>query len=381
MEKLRFLTVKIAVMLVCFTITVITMLVFFSERKKDVELAKEQTGRTEINEILNQRFPQTSDAASGIELEDETSVGELPDEFIEHITERTIVQLRYLRNLPPPTDNAKQLVPHIKSGLEHAVVSPDGKHVIFRLLEEDDSVSDIYLYSLENKTYQNLTEFIAGPRPWNASFSPDSKSVLINGFPHSGLWLLDISDGRLGESTLLLDNADILMADWSPDGKTLTYTEADGDYGSHIVLFDLEKKSVLKLIGENSNRYDKVEASRFSPDGNSLVYVRKKKTDGRWTGQLIIENLQTGIVKVVAEGPSQKAFKTPVFSPDGKKIAFGANTGNSTEIYTLNPSDGTVKRITQGGGTSPSWLSNETIIFGSRRKTGISSVYSINIDE
>lgn len=407
MKKWRPQGVWIAVIFICFVIAAIVTVMSFSGKEEGAKSTKKQAEK--INEILNQKFPQISDSENGKKIEDKTAaaklldksvkhqtsdtaskkevesdsfVGELPDDFLEHISENALLQLASLSNLPTPTDGATQLVSHIdKAGLKQPEISPDGKYAIFRLPEEDVSLSNIYLYSLENKTYHNLTESIAGPRPWNATFSPDGKRILINGFPHSGLWLVDISEGLPGKSSLLLDNPDILMLDWASDGKILTYTEVVGNYGSRIILFDIEKKSVLRVIGGNSNRYDKVEASHFSPDGNNLVYVKKKKVHNKWTGQLIIENLQTGTTKVLAERPSQNAFKTPIFSPDGKKIAFGSNMAKNTEIYTLDISDDTIKRITYGGGTDPSWLSNETIVFGSQRTTGISSIYTIDVNE
>jgi TolB protein len=182
------------------------------------------------------------------------------------------------------------------------VWSPDGRRLAFvgsRFASVDPNglVSDIYVMNADGSGLRNLTQTPA----WEDSiaWSPDGRRIAIvkhtgclRCSPNSELWVMN-ADGRA--KRVVAFGEGIGVATWSPDGRTLVYESA----------------------------------YRPNPDSPRLRF---------W--------YVTELFRVNADGSGQRRLTDgaqPLWSPDGKKIAFVGRRGGKADLYVMN-ADGSGQR-------------------------------------
>lgn len=116
----------------------------------------------------------------------------------------------------------------------------------------------------------------------------------------------------------------------------------------------------------------------FDPTGKKIVYV------GQHGGSLETINADgTGHVTLIGvsrgTGVPQGSIGYPVYSPDGKRIAFAVNQVGNSDIYVLNLTTGTAKRLTTTAGddTHPTWSSDGSRLAFTSTRSGPSQVWSM----
>jgi Tol biopolymer transport system component len=149
-------------------------------------------------------------------------------------------------------------------------LSPDGKHVVVMRNDPQTGNQDIWTYDLATG---NGTPVTNDTPPENAPiWSPDGKQVAYASTRgnYSGIYR-KAWDGT-GEEELLFrytPGAGMVLTDWSPDGKFLTF------YTGVLLVVPLranEKALDRKAIEWLREDYDVVQG-RFSPDGRFLAYL------------------------------------------------------------------------------------------------------------
>jgi Tol biopolymer transport system component len=108
------------------------------------------------------------------------------------------------------------------------------------------------------------------------------------------------------------------------------------------------------------------------------------------TGQRIVYVASFGksIDQINADGTGHKVLvapgnyvRVPVFSPDGKRIAFDrvTGTGYNQEIFVKNLVDGTTKRLTYASGidTHPTWSPDGTRIAFTSQRSGQYQIWTM----
>lgn len=203
-------------------------------------------------------------------------------------------------------------------------MSPNGKQILFTRGQEPPpfpgAVPQIFKINVDGSGETNLTNnavpgcFPFGPPPcffeaW-PRWSPNGKQILFNRAPRPGqadIWVMN-ADGT--GKTNLTNRPEIndFFADWSPNGKTITWGGGAGFGNADIFVMNI--------------------------DGSGLTAVT---TDGATNFDV-----------------------APVWSPNGKHIAFSSARGGPFQIFTINP-DGTGERqLTDGDDGSngfTSWAS------------------------
>jgi len=133
--------------------------------------------------------------------------------------------------------------------------------------------------------------------------------------------------------------------DWSPDGKRIAFAREDGVY-----LMNRDGSGVeLSRAGDFSNPV-------WSPDGEAIAAEDSFK-------EIVVLDVEDG--KVTNLTKRQGPDFAPAWSPNGKQIAFLANsrclrTGRCTaheqwEVWVMNADGSDQRRLTKGGFGAPAW--------------------------
>ncbi|WP_020602812.1 alpha/beta hydrolase family protein [Spirosoma spitsbergense] len=238
-------------------------------------------------------------------------------------------------------------------------VSPDGKLVAYVLSSVDTTKdkrnADLWMVSWDGQETVQLTSSPDGEsRP---RFSPDGKYLSFvsarQGATKGQLWLMD---RRGGEAKKLTDlKTDLEDYEWAPDGKKIALVLRDPDYADsaktkvrkpyvmdryhfkadmkgylersavHLYVFDMATKKIDTLT---TGDYDET-APVWSPDGKQLAFVSNRTAEPD-------KNQNTDIYVMEArKGAALKQLTTwtgsdndPVWSPDGKYIAYQRSTAS-----------------------------------------------------
>ncbi len=236
-------------------------------------------------------------------------------------------------------------------------VSPDGKWAAYVLSSVDTTKdkrnADVWMVSLDGKETVQLTNTPDGES--KPRFSPDGKYLSFvsarQGATKSQLWLLDRRGGEAKKLTDLKNDLDDY--EWAPDGKRIALVLRDLDYSDsaktkvrkpyvmdryqfkadikgyldsgavHLYLFDVATKKMEQIT---SGRYDE-ESPVWSPDGSKLAFVSNRSDDpdrNQNTDIYVMDARKGGTMRQLTKWSGTDT--DPAWSPDGKQIAYRRST-------------------------------------------------------
>jgi Tol biopolymer transport system component len=192
-----------------------------------------------------------------------------------------------------------------------------------------------------------------------------------------------------------------LHPDWSPDGSQLAFVVDVWPYEDghrDIWISDADGGNTRQLY-DCMFPCDAAEYPAWSPDGESIVFVRwehvDRVTDGSTLGLI---NVESGEVTTIAESVGADYFAYPRWSPDGTKIVVQIETwtniteeseleSTSVAIVDLTVDPETITKITEPAewANYPDWHPTDDLIVFSRRPAGDPDsadydLYTMNVD-
>jgi dipeptidyl aminopeptidase/acylaminoacyl peptidase len=216
--------------------------------------------------------------------------------------------------------------------LSDAQVSPDGRWIVFVLretdLEANKGRTNLWLVSTDGAILRRLTTHPEGDS--NPCWTPDSKSVwfISTRSDSSQVWRIWIDGGEARQITdEPLDVGNLLI---SPDGKHIAFT--------------MEVFPDCNLAAETKNKLDKNEQKKASGRIYERIFVRHWDTwkDGRRSHLFVMPTAGSDTVDVMqgmdADTPS-KPFGGPeeiTFTPDGRGVVFSARDVGSQEAWSTD---------------------------------------------
>lgn len=128
---------------------------------------------------------------------------------------------------------------------------------------------------------------------------------------------------------------------WSPDGRRIAFSSTRAQAGNlDIFVMDAEGANQVRLTDHPSAE----QGPAWAADGQSLFFSGRR--EGReeiyrvWIGDKRVERVTSGIDRAIM----------PAASPDGRYLAYAAQTVMSFQLHLLDLHAGTTRQITQGGG-------------------------------
>jgi Tol biopolymer transport system component len=196
------------------------------------------------------------------------------------------------------------------------VLSPDGKWMVYGT--RADSVTSLRVRDLESGDERTLVEnvqrddmesrFTRDLLP-NMSFTPDSRSLVTTW--NGKIMRVDVASGRATEIPF----------------------SADVDVGlGPLSKFDY-------AINDSTLTVAQVRGARPSPDGRRLAFTALDK--------LWVMDLPNGRPRRLTRSPHETGEHSPVWSPDGRHIAYVTWTEQGGDIYRIAPTGGNAERLTR----------------------------------
>ena len=189
------------------------------------------------------------------------------------------------------------------------------------------------------------------------SLSSDGQRVALRSAKaNDDIHVLDIARGSLTRFTY--EGGDEQTPVWTPDGKRLAYRSQRGDtQAMYWKTTEGNGPPEEILASKNPQR-----PSSFSPDGKVLAYAELDPQSGLdiWTVRL--DDRSSRQPEPFLRTPFQEDL--PLFSPDGRWIAYRSNESGRMEIYVAQFPGAAVKRqISVNGGDQPLWAPSGKQLF------------------
>jgi alpha-tubulin suppressor-like RCC1 family protein/Tol biopolymer transport system component/subtilisin family serine protease len=234
---------------------------------------------------------------------------------------------------------------------------------------------DIFLMNPDGTGEVNLTNRQGSD--YDPAWSPDGKKiafVTLRGFDGKTKIYVMNADGTDPKNLSYSSNEDSAPA-WSPDGTQIAFVSYGVNFPSRIYVMNTDGTG-RRPVGE----IEGVGSPSWSPDGQSIVFTSMGRSSEIWAAR--VDGGST--VRLTNNSWSEQM---PVYSPDGRKIAFVSDRHGdiyNNEIYVMNADGTNPVRLTNSPGWdgSPSWSPNGTqIIFDSQRDGMMGSeIYLMNAD-
>ncbi|MBX3050897.1 MAG: PD40 domain-containing protein [Caldilineaceae bacterium] len=259
---------------------------------------------------------------------------------------------------------------------------PNSRQILF--WNDRDQLLVIDVVSRE----RTILGFMIGPVQ-GAALSPDGQNIVYSSYlrtsenqAHEALWMTSTA-GSDAHPVFTFDGASYVFG-WSPDGQYILYMGGPGVGRTEEAFAQYESRGPLWIVepdGENPRPLAGpfVAGSGYvpvwSPDSQWIVFTgldegqeygcfpKRKGEKIDWpacqfvgTG-VYIENIQSGELRRLTSGIK------PVWSPDGRWVAFLSNQSGSTEVWVVQMDGSNLRQVTVDGliKTEVIWMSEEEV--------------------
>jgi TolB protein len=235
-------------------------------------------------------------------------------------------------------------------------ISPDGKEMIYISVLEGKE--QFFRSAIDGANAKQLTHDDADHE--DPAWSPDGKKIafVLIKKDREQIHLMN-ADGTNVEPLAPADHRTI-HPNWAPDGRSVAYCTDDDlkppkKNDSEIYSIDLATRKVTTLIAGGVNTYPV-----WSPDGKKLAF---RRMIGETNSEVFVANADGSDAKNLTNDPAFDGW--PAWSPDGKKIAFASNRNRNYEIYVMNPDGSGVQKVanSEGRGTAPKWSTDGKVLY------------------
>ncbi|MEP6925155.1 MAG: S9 family peptidase, partial [Pyrinomonadaceae bacterium] len=293
-------------------------------------------------------------------------------------------------------------------------VSPDGRRVVYTVVnevmtpEKSEYITQIWLANADGSNNSQIT---FGEKPsTNPKWSPDGSAIAFTSTRKdnkNNLYLLRLNGGEAEPLTDFKSN--IADFEFAPSGNSIAFAMTDpktedeekNDKAKNDFRFVDEniKMSRLYIVAINKDQNGKREPRKlttenysvndfdWSPDGARIVFSHVKTPSANdWTTShiSIVETTSGKVTSLIA---TDAAENSPVFSPDGKSIAFLASDlpvrwAQSNLINIVSAAGGAPKTLAISFDGQPNiagWSADGKRIYFSEAKGTGTQIYAVDV--
>jgi Tol biopolymer transport system component/lysophospholipase L1-like esterase len=205
--------------------------------------------------------------------------------------------------------------------------------VIARRLAERDTVSPPQILSVD----------YAGDR--YPTYLADGRSMLFQSFADGNMELFWSDSTFSGQNRITFNEVNESHPTIGYPGDRLAFTEGDAAEGNTEVVISDRTARIRRTVTDGPDEFGAIPS--FSPDGQSLAYAgwSVDRATGKFTTpRIVVADLTTKAKRALTDGRSE-AWR-PVFSPDGRSIAYIAKVGAQFDLFVQDLGTGRVRRLT-----------------------------------
>jgi len=233
-------------------------------------------------------------------------------------------------------------------------LSPDGRHLVFErrreiLVSRADGSDVVALSWLPMPSMPHMGD--AWP-----TFSPDGRWIAVflgEEGRYGDYWVIPLEGGEARRLTTDFEEGGAPA--WTPDGKWLVFPSARRG-SMNLWRVSTSGGPPTPVTTGPGDDLDPV----VSPDGRTLLFANVKRT---WA--LVAHDLTSGTRRTLIEKRTPLVF--PVYSPDGRRIAFaGRNAQGDTHLFVIGADGSNFTSVTNGAGElniRPEWSHDGTTLY------------------
>ena len=219
-------------------------------------------------------------------------------------------------------------------------ISPDGDQLVFS--SDRENSLDLYVAGADGRGLRRLDDGDGGAL--SPRWSPDGSRIAFSSSGTITVMNADGSERRAvfesqNEATAEPCRGGAFLGGWSPDGKRLVYYSASVTRSlAWTCIIDVDG-SDLRVLSSDPKGWD-VEPV-WSPDGRRIAF--RSHRDG--PPEIYLRDLETGAERNLTNNPA--ADVEPEWSPDGNWIAFASMRDSlNFDIYIMRADGSDVRRLT-----------------------------------
>ncbi len=189
--------------------------------------------------------------------------------------------------------------------------------------------------------------------------SPDGQRLALEipGGSSPDIW---IYEGQRDTMTRLTFDAGTvgMQAVWSPDGRYIVFAGKGGVFWTRS-----DGSGTPQPLTQSKNAQF---PNSFTPDGSRMTVIESNGSGGFALLTMALHNDSTGLRGGKPEVFLQGSFdvRTPMFSPDGRWLAYSSNESGNYQVYVRAfPAQGGKWLISNAGGLFPVWSHNGRELF------------------
>jgi Tol biopolymer transport system component len=279
-------------------------------------------------------------------------------------------------------DLVVQKSPPVRPDVLTPVWSPDGRRIAYLSQRPGKEIyTEIYVVNADGRGQRRLARdvtFFATP-----AWSPDGRTLAFEGVRDGTTGVYSVNADGSGKRRLARVGA---APAWSPGGEKIAFFSASTLY---LMNADGSEHQALtkKIVGRN-------RSLAWSPAGGELAFLRGQGCNDFAFNLYVVRSDGSGLRNLTSTlGPSQWGPSTchngrfpaadPVWSPDGRKLAFvRPNASLGDPIYVVNADGSGLRRLTQSPAldADPAWSPDGHKLAFVRKGDDNSEIYVMNAD-
>jgi Tol biopolymer transport system component len=264
----------------------------------------------------------------------------------------------------------------------HVNWSPNGLHMVF--MEN----YDLYIVNVKTRTKTRITDTKTIDNISEYTWSPDGKKILIASH-NGGAW----EDGRVYlvniEESQENHQESIKLIRGGVNANGLTWSP-NGEYVAFFHRFELHEPDQIDILDAATGKTVLVLGGRepaWSPDGQKMVFLAglEGKEDIYLLNDLtkaFQEFKSNSLPQYHLITHNSSYYGPPIWSPDGKKIAFTSYQDENWEVYVIDADGTNQTRLTNdpAADTQPAWSPDGKQIAFVSNRDGNREIYVVDAD-